>query len=73
MLVDGSRYRGLERPLTKMGAVLDANAVNGAMTGRRHLRWLANRTRSATAAPMVLDFVGLNGAPTGGSAATRSA
>jgi ABC-2 type transport system ATP-binding protein len=63
VLVDGTAYGGLERPLTQVGAVLDAGAVNGAMTGRRHLRWLAASNAIADhRADELLDLVGLNGA-----------
>ncbi len=63
VLVDGISYRALERPLTQVGAVLDADAVNGAMTGRRHLRWLATSNAIGDRrADELLDLVGLNGA-----------
>jgi ABC-2 type transport system ATP-binding protein len=63
VLVDGIAYRGLARPLTQVGAVLDADAVSGAMTGRRHLRWLAaSNSIGDRRADELLDLVGLDGA-----------
>ena len=63
VLVDGVPYRGLARPLTQVGAVLDADAVNGSMTGRRHLRWMAaSNSITDRRADELLDMVGLNGA-----------
>ena len=63
VLVDGTAYRGLDRPLTQVGAVLDAGAVNGAMTGRRHLHWLAASNAIADRrVEELLDLVGLDGA-----------
>ncbi len=41
VLVDGRPYRGLERPLRQVGALLDATAVHGGRRARDHLRWLA--------------------------------
>jgi len=40
-LVDGRPYAGLDRPLTRVGALLDAHAVHGGRTARGHLLWLA--------------------------------
>jgi ABC-2 type transport system ATP-binding protein len=63
--VDGVAYRGLARPLTQVGAVLDADAdaVNGALTGRGHLRWLAASNSIADRrADALLDMVGLHSA-----------
>lgn len=40
-LVAGRPYRHLDAPLTRIGAMLDASAVNPGLTGRTHLRWLA--------------------------------
>ena len=60
VLVDGAPYRSLHRPLTHVGTVLDANAVNGAMTGRRHLRWMAASNGITDRRPdELLDQVGL--------------
>lgn len=40
-LVDGQPYRSLRRPLTTVGALLDAGWVHPQRSGRNHLRWLA--------------------------------
>ncbi|GAA1530955.1 ATP-binding cassette domain-containing protein [Actinomadura kijaniata] len=40
-LVNGRRYRELERPLHEVGALLDASAGHGDRTARDHLRCLA--------------------------------
>ncbi|GAA4929056.1 ATP-binding cassette domain-containing protein [Streptomyces coeruleoprunus] len=40
-LVDGRPYRDLERPLCRVGALLDPQAAHGSRTGRDHLRILA--------------------------------
>jgi ABC-2 type transport system ATP-binding protein len=62
VLVDGTVYRSLERPLTKVGALLDADAISGSMSGRRHLRWLAASNAIADRrANELLDLVGLSG------------
>ncbi len=39
--VDGLRYREIDRPLTRVGALLDATAVHGGRRADQHLRWLA--------------------------------
>ncbi len=41
-LVGGRRYRSLSRPLTHVGALLDAAALHPARSGRNHLLWLAH-------------------------------
>jgi ABC-2 type transport system ATP-binding protein len=40
-LVGGQPYRRLHRPLTQVGSLLDASALQPSRTGRNHLRWLA--------------------------------
>ena len=40
-LIDGVRYRDLPRPLTMVGALLDARWVHGQRSARAHLAWLA--------------------------------
>jgi ABC-2 type transport system ATP-binding protein len=40
-LVGGRRYQSLRRPLTLIGSLLDASALQPGRTGRNHLRWLA--------------------------------
>lgn len=59
-LVNGRRYRSLNRPLTHVGALLDAGAVHPGRRARDHLLWLAysngiGKRRVAE----VLDQVGL--------------
>jgi ABC-2 type transport system ATP-binding protein len=41
-LVGGRLYRSLERPLTCLGSLLDAAALQPGRTGRNHLLWLAH-------------------------------
>ena len=74
VLVGGTAYRELRRPLTRVGAMLDADAVNGSMSGRGHLRWMAaSNGITDRRADELLDLVGLVARPAAGSAATRSA
>lgn len=40
-LIDGKRYRSLNRPLLKVGAMLDGPGANKGRTARAHLRWVA--------------------------------
>ncbi|MEU3009614.1 ABC transporter ATP-binding protein [Nocardia asteroides] len=40
-LIDGKRYEELERPLTQVGALLDAKWVHPNRSARAHLEWLA--------------------------------
>src|SRR5207249_6213454 len=40
-LVGGRPYRSLRRPLTHVGSLLDAAALQPSRTGRNHLLWLA--------------------------------
>jgi ABC-2 type transport system ATP-binding protein len=40
-LVCGQRYQSLRRPLTRLGSLLDAAALQPGRTGRNHLLWLA--------------------------------
>jgi ABC-2 type transport system ATP-binding protein len=40
-LVGGRRYQALRRPLTRVGSLLDASALQPGRTGRNHLLWLA--------------------------------
>jgi ABC-2 type transport system ATP-binding protein len=60
--VGGKSYRDLPAPVREIGALLDAKAVHGARTARRHLQWVAQaggipRGRVGE----VLDLVGLTG------------
>jgi ABC-2 type transport system ATP-binding protein len=41
-LISGRPYRGLRRPLTQVGALLDAAALQPGRTARNHLLWLAH-------------------------------
>jgi ABC-2 type transport system ATP-binding protein len=41
-LVGGVPYRGLRRPLSHLGSLLDAAALQPSRTGRNHLLWLAH-------------------------------
>ena len=41
-LVGGRRYAALSRPLTHLGSLLDAAALQPSRTGRNHLLWLAH-------------------------------
>jgi len=41
-LVGGQRYAALDRPLTHLGSLLDAAALQPSRTGRNHLLWLAH-------------------------------
>src|SRR5215471_15725133 len=41
-LVGGRRYAALHRPLTHLGSLLDADALQPSRTGRNHLLWLAH-------------------------------
>jgi ABC-2 type transport system ATP-binding protein len=59
-LVLGQRYVQLRRPLTKVGALLDAGALSPSRSGRNHLLWLAHSQRlSADRVDSVTDLVGL--------------
>lgn len=40
-LIDGESYRSLDRPLRKIGAMLDGPGANKGRTARAHLRWVA--------------------------------
>ena len=59
-LVNGQRYASLARPLTQVGALIDADAVHPSRRARDHLLWLAhtNGIRSRRV-DEVLDQVGL--------------
>jgi len=41
-LVGGRPYRSLARPLTRVGSLLDAGALQPSRSGRNHLLWLAH-------------------------------
>src|SRR5581483_7335507 len=40
-LIGGQRYRSLRQPLTRLGSLLDASALQPSRTARNHLLWLA--------------------------------
>ncbi|WP_053643097.1 ABC transporter ATP-binding protein [Streptomyces sp. XY431] len=62
-LVDGRPYAELDRPLRRVGALLDAQALHGGRTARGHLRWLAaSNGLPDRRVDEVLDRVGLTGA-----------
>jgi ABC-2 type transport system ATP-binding protein len=59
-LITGRRYRDLRRPLGEVGALLDADAVDGTRSAFDHLRWLARSHRIADSrVESLLDEVGL--------------
>jgi ABC-2 type transport system ATP-binding protein len=59
-LVDGGPYSDLRRPLHKVGALLDANAVHGGRRAYDHLLAIAQSNRiGASRVRVVLDQVGL--------------
>ncbi|RJL34540.1 ABC transporter ATP-binding protein [Bailinhaonella thermotolerans] len=59
-LVDGVPYARLDRPMRRLGALLDAGDVHGGRTAEAHLRWLARSNGiSALRVAEVLDRVGL--------------
>lgn len=59
-LIDGMRYRDLPRPLTMVGALLDARWVHGQRSARAHLAWLAaSNDLPRGRVDEVLDLVGL--------------
>jgi ABC-2 type transport system ATP-binding protein len=60
-LVTGMPYRSLERPLTHLGSLLDASALQSSRTARDHLRWLAlSQELPARRADEVLELTGLS-------------
>jgi ABC-2 type transport system ATP-binding protein len=62
-LVGGQPYGTLHRPLTHVGALLDADALQPSRSGRNHLLWMARSQRiSAGRVDDVIDMVGLTGA-----------
>ncbi|RNE49916.1 ABC transporter ATP-binding protein [Corynebacterium alimapuense] len=59
-LIDGRRYRDLHRPLTEVGALLDAKAVHPNRSAANHLRWLAQSNGlPVRRVDEVLELVGL--------------
>lgn len=61
-LVGGQAYRDLDRPLSRVGALLDANAVHGGRTAAAHLLAIAQSNRlAARRVGEVLELTGLAG------------
>jgi ABC-2 type transport system ATP-binding protein len=61
-LIDGRPYRTLDRPLTRVGALLDGSGAHRARTARAHLRWMAaSNGLPAARVDEVLEIVGLTG------------
>lgn len=62
-LIDGSPYRSLQRPLWKVGAMLDGPGANKGRTARAHLRWVAQSNAIPTRrVDEVLELTGLRDA-----------
>ncbi len=58
--INGQAYRDLARPLSTVGALLEAKSVHGGRTARNHLKFLAQTQRlPRTRVDEVLDLVGL--------------
>jgi ABC-2 type transport system ATP-binding protein len=59
-LIGGRSYRSLRHPLSHVGALLDASALQPSRTGRNHLLWMAH-SQGLTAARVdeVIELVGL--------------
>jgi len=58
--VNGSSYASLPAPMKEVGALLDAKAIQGGRTARKHLSWLAKAGGlPARRVDEVLDLVGL--------------
>ncbi|MEV0644430.1 ATP-binding cassette domain-containing protein [Phytomonospora sp. NPDC050363] len=59
-LVDGEPYRGLRRPLSRVGSLLDSSAVHPGRSARDHLLWLAHsQGLTARRVDQVIERVGL--------------
>jgi len=59
-LIGGRSYRALRRPLSQVGALLDAGALQPGRSGRNHLLWLArSQGFAARRVDEVADVVGL--------------
>jgi ABC-2 type transport system ATP-binding protein len=62
-LIGGRPYRSLRRPLTMVGALLDASALQPGRTGRNHLLWLVrSQGLGARRVDEVIGQVGLESA-----------
>ena len=70
-LIGGRPYRDLRRPLTQVGALLDAAALQPSRTARNHLLWLAHsQGLRARRVDEVIAQAGLGRRPGGRRAAT---
>ncbi|WP_329005191.1 ABC transporter ATP-binding protein [Kribbella sp. NBC_00709] len=59
--IDGQRYRDLKRPLTKVGALLDAKWVHPNRSARAHLAWMAASNKlPKDSVDKALEMVGLS-------------
>jgi ABC-2 type transport system ATP-binding protein len=62
-LIGGQPYRSLRRPLSHVGSLLDAGALQPSRTGRNHLLWLAHsQGLNGRRVDEVVESVGLTGA-----------
>jgi len=62
-LISGRPYRILRHPLTQLGALLDAAALQPSRSARNHLRWLAaSQGLPASRVDQVIDQAGLRSA-----------
>lgn len=62
-LIDGAAYRSLERPLWKVGAMLDGPGASKGRTARAHLTWVAQSNAIPTQrVDEVLELTGLRDA-----------
>jgi len=60
-LIDGQPYAHLSKPLTQVGALLDANWIHPNRTARSHLRFMASSNKiPVKRVDEVLDIVGLS-------------
>jgi ABC-2 type transport system ATP-binding protein len=63
VLIGGRPYHELRRPLTQVGALLDAGALQPSRTARNHLLWIAHsQGLSSRRVDEVIDQVGLRSA-----------
>jgi ABC-2 type transport system ATP-binding protein len=70
-LIGGRPYRSLRHPLSHVGALLDAAALQPGRTARNHLLWLAHsQGLSSKRVDRVIGQAGLESAPGGRRAAT---
>src|ERR1700678_2664187 len=61
-LIGGQPYRALRHPLTRVGSLLDASALQPSRTGRNHLLWLAkSQGLPAAGVDEVTEQAGLTG------------